>query len=243
MKNLKRLGIVQPGKIGDIIICLPIAKYYFDRGYDIIWPIHVSYIQHFSSEYINYVNFIPIPIFDCKYAKDVCNSQYSCNNIIDLTITLPNGNSHNTDFFLKQHKLFEANNHCIFFDEIKYNIANVPFSEKWNLVYSINKDNEKTLEEKIRIADNTEYIITHWEGSDCRRQIQLENTKNKSIIEIKPLSKSVFDWTNILRKASALVLIDSCFANLVEQLNLPQRKIFLARSSPRPTLKNKWQII
>lgn len=243
MKNLKRLGIVQPGKIGDVIICLPIAKYYFDRGYDVVWPIHVSYIQHFSSKYINYVNFIPIPAFDCKQARDVCSSQYSCNHIIDLTITLPNGNLHNTNFFLNEHMLFENKAPCTFFDEIKYNIANVPFDEKWNLVYNIDQENQKRLEEKIDIKNIKEYIVTHWEGSDCRRQIQLENTNNKSIIEIKPLSESIFDWTNILKKASALVLIDSCFANLAEQLNLPQRKIFLARSSPRPTLRNKWQIV
>jgi ADP-heptose:LPS heptosyltransferase len=34
------LGIIQPGKLGDIIIVLPAAKYLHDKGYKVYWPVY-----------------------------------------------------------------------------------------------------------------------------------------------------------------------------------------------------------
>jgi hypothetical protein len=235
MNKLNRLGIIQPGKVGDIIICLPIAKYYFDKGYEVIWPVDKNIIDNFIG-YIDYVKFVPIDYLHCGIAKKICIEQEWCNTIIDLSFCLPGSwEGRNTT-------LFQEN--TLPFDQLKYQIAQVPFEEKWNLQYTSNQTNENFLYEKYYENLHTkQYIVAHWQGSDYQRKIQLENTNNMPIIEIKPITKSVFDWTNILTKATALVLIDSCFANLVEQLNLTQKKIFLTRPSPRPTLKHNWTII
>lgn len=48
MFNSKKLTIILSGKIGDIIICLPIAKYYYDKGYTIYWPIYDFLISNFN---------------------------------------------------------------------------------------------------------------------------------------------------------------------------------------------------
>jgi len=53
MQN-KILHLVQPGKIGDIVICLPIAKTYFDNGYEIKWYVNNQYAKLF--DYVDYVN-------------------------------------------------------------------------------------------------------------------------------------------------------------------------------------------
>ena len=39
---LMKIGILQPGRLGDIIICLPIAKYYADQGFEVVWPMFES---------------------------------------------------------------------------------------------------------------------------------------------------------------------------------------------------------
>ena len=67
--SMKRIGIIQPGRIGDILICLPIAKWYYDRGHEIIWPVDSAIIKNFIG-YIDYVKFIPVN-FDCRDAYEI----------------------------------------------------------------------------------------------------------------------------------------------------------------------------
>ena len=40
------LKIVQPGRLGDILLCLPIAKWYLDHGKCdlVVWPVHYDYL-------------------------------------------------------------------------------------------------------------------------------------------------------------------------------------------------------
>ena len=87
---MKNLGILQPGKLGDIIICLPIAKYYFDKGYQIHWPIFNNFVDTFR-EVINYVNFYPVTnnVYECFYeAKNILNS-LDINELFDIAATFP----------------------------------------------------------------------------------------------------------------------------------------------------------
>src|SRR3989442_14672685 len=56
------IAIIQPGKIGDIIICLPIA-HYFHRRQEVIWPIHKSLSPMFEAA-VDYVKFIAVDSYD-----------------------------------------------------------------------------------------------------------------------------------------------------------------------------------
>jgi hypothetical protein len=228
---MKKGGIILPGKIGDIIICLPIAKHYFDMGYEIYWPIYDFYIKNFTN-YVNYVNFIPISINNC-----IQNSIHILNNlnceIIDLSFTSPNSwHNENTRRFLNQNNPF---------DEFRYELANVPFSKKWTLEIQRNYINEDILYQQLVKKD---YVAMHLEGSDGRKEITIENPFDYQIIDITQKTDSIFDWIKILQNAKKLVMFDSCFANLVEQLNLHNKKIFLLRSDKlrTPVLKNNWTI-
>ena len=53
---MKKLLIIQPGKLGDIILMMPIAKYYYDLGYTIDYPVFSNFYKFFNN--INYVNAI-----------------------------------------------------------------------------------------------------------------------------------------------------------------------------------------
>ena len=203
---MRKLGIIQPGKIGDIIICLPIAKWYYDRGYEIIWPVDQNIIQNFV-DYVGYVTFIPI-IFDCRVANQVCFDNM-CTKIIDISFTIPGASSYNSNNYLTQDTYS--------FDEYKYFLADVPFEEKWNLQITRHLDREEQLEIFLHINDP--YVLIQENSSDCVRKVQWDNDKIRRI-DITKASGSVFDWIKILQKAEKHILIASSFTNLIDQLNI-----------------------
>lgn len=51
-----------------------------------------------------------------------------------------------------------------------------------------------------------------------------EVARGLPIVEIRSLTDSVFDWLRVIERASCLLMIDSCYANLVEQLGIQVRK-------------------
>lgn len=211
---MRKLGIIQPGKIGDIIICLPIAKWYHNKGYQVIWPVDRNIINNFIG-YVDYVDFIPVN-FDCEQAKMACY-QNNCNTIIDLSFTIPNANNMNSSNYLQQ-ELFS-------FDEFKYHIADVPFEEKWNLDIIRNSAREKELFDSL--YKNQNYVVVQENSSDRNRKVSWENTE-KLRVDIEPFkSQSVFDWLTVLEKADQHILIASCFTNLLDQLNIVADKQYV----------------
>jgi hypothetical protein len=239
---MKKLGIIQPGKIGDIIICLPIAKWYYDKGYDVIWPVDRNIINNFI-DYVEYVKFIPID-FDCRVAHQICFNEM-CNKIIDVSFTITGASSFNSENYLKQ-DLYS-------FDEYKYFLADVPFEEKWNLKITRHMDREDNLEKFHYI--NSPYVIIQENSSDCVRKVQWTNETIRRI-DITNASASVFDWITVLEKAEQHILIESAISNMVDQLNItvPKQILLLkngyygdklndARFRGEPVLRLNWEKI
>jgi hypothetical protein len=236
---MKKLGIIQPGRIGDIIICLPIAKWYSDRGYDVLWPIEKDMIKHFEG-YVDYVKFIPIE-FDCRLAHQVCFSNF-CTKVIDLAFTIPNANNMNSHNYLAQDSYA--------FDEFKYFLADVPFEEKWKLQITRNREKEEQL--RNRVGAFGDYVVVQEKASDSQRFVKWENPDVKRI-DITPISDSVFDWLGVFENAKQHIFIESCLSNLVDQLNIPVEKNVLllkhgyygnllkdGRVRGLPVLKREW---
>lgn len=227
---MRRLGIIQPGRLGDIIICLPIAKWYSDRGYEIVWPIEHSYLHNFA-DYIDYVNFVGIDSLDCNAARKECVP--NCNNIIDLSISFPNSHPYNDSLFY-QHR------NSIPFDQLKYEFADVPFEEKWNLFFNRNLEAEKKLESQIYKASES-FTLVHTRGSS--ETFVYHPEADEAVIYVNDISKSIFDWCGLIEKAKKIVAIDSSFANLVEQYGFTGPKFLVRRSADvRPTYRD-WKII
>lgn len=227
----RRLGIVQPGRIGDVIICLPIAKWYADRGYYVIWPV-ASYIAEQMINYIDYVHFIPISGLDCAISRNILYA--NCNTVIDLAFSFPNSTPFNDSIYAAQKSLKT-------FDEIKYDIANVPFSEKWNLTFKRNKVAEEALYDGL--VSGVPYTLIHLEGST--QSVECIPSGHQHVVHVKPLSKSLFDWCGIIERADCIVAVDSCLANLVEQSGLNQCSKKLIKRVPdvRPMYQNNWTVV
>ncbi len=228
---MKKLGIIQPGRIGDIIICLPIAKWYNDNGYEIVWPIHDIYMPHFK-DYIDYVNFIGINDLNCNSARIECIKV--CNMILDLSITMPFSNNINDQYFME-------NKLKLSFDEVKYLIANVPFEKKWDLIFKRNFISEKKLESNFNDLYNKNYTLVHNKGSS--ESFVYNPAPGENVIYVSELTGSIFDWYSIILKSNKIIAIDSSFSNLVEQLGYNGPKFLIRRSADIRPIYKSWKII
>jgi hypothetical protein len=232
-KMKKKLGLVQSCGIGDIIIALPIAKFYHDRGVEVYWPIDERFLPSFRDA-VDYVTFIPFPFK--PNADGFINTPLkllnavSCDRIVTLYSYIANTAINNKTFYA-----------CLKFDEYKYAIAGVPFAEKWNLAIKRNPKREQALFDAV--VKNPDYVVVHKQGSNARRDVIVPaRCKDHQRIEIDERTDCIFDWLMVLEKARFLLLIDSCFSNLVEQLEIKVEKQFVLRSDVHftPVLLGDW---
>jgi hypothetical protein len=232
---MRKLGLIQSRGLGDIIIALPIAKYFHDRGWHVVWPIDQRFLPSFAPA-VDYVEFIPLE-FTASIEGFLLTPMRllkaaGCERIIPLYSHLTNTSVANADLA-----------RSLKFDEYKYAIAGVPFREKWNLNIKRNPEREQRLFDQV--VRSPRYAVRQLEGSNCRVRFDTPETpETDQTIDITPLTNNIFDWLLVLERATSLVLIDSCYANLVEQLGLPVRKTFILRSPTpfTPVLCGAWHI-
>ena len=239
---MKSLGIIQPLKIGDIIICLPIAKHYSKLYDKVYWPVLKNYCQMFQN-HVDYVEFIPV-----EYNYNVMNNARNLvkgSNILELAFNFSD-TTESTNSFQRQNTKS--------FDEFKYTLGGVPFDEKWNL--DIKRDYSREEELYQKLIKNPDYVVYQNRASDYVVNFNLNMGDHKyDIIELKDYTNDVFDWLTILERAKKLVLIESCFSNLVDQLHIKTDKILLLKHGyygaklddgtlrGMPRLRENWETI
>jgi hypothetical protein len=234
---MKRLGLIQSRGIGDIIIALPIAQHYLATGYEVFWPIDAGFVP-FVSQVEPRVKFLPVrndaPGFMYDEPKRLLEAQ-GCSEVICLY-----------SYLSSQPAIGESRlSQSLKFDEYKYAISKVPFRKKWELVLRRNPERERALQTRLNLR--SPYAVVHREGSNRSfdQVLPPQLFGGLKVVEIKPITDNPFDWIGVLRNATLLVLLDSVFANLVEQLNFPNEKIFLLRSEVRftPVMRNGWRFV
>jgi hypothetical protein len=230
-----KIGLIQSRGMGDIIVALPIAKYYVDRGNEVYWPINEGLMPSFVNA-APYVHWLPVPLKDdWVYAVPLdMLKRAGCERIFltDLCVERPHLTNIAFALFLK-------------FDEYKYAVAGVPFREKWNL--SIVRDAAREQALFDRVVKTKDFIVAHLQGSNMTATFRLssfasELVKDCQSIEITPLTDNIFDWLLVIERAALRITLDSCFANLIEQLKIPGRKLFIPRSIAHhtPVLQGDW---
>lgn len=194
VRDLKanKLLIQQPGKVGDIICCAPIAKYYADQGYEVHWQVPKEYHPLFS--YFDYVT----PV-------EEISEQYSRN--IDISFGL-NLKSPTNITWQKRKRDLDS------FVTLKYELAGVPVSELRNLSYNRNQANEQMLLNQVKESYGDTYILVHDE-SDYGTPIKVDSTFPIVYFE-KVQGVSIFDWRLVIENAKQIHCIDSSLANFVD---------------------------
>lgn len=219
----KRLGIIQSRGLGDLVIALPIAHHYHQEGWEIIWPILDEFLPSMSRA-APWVKWVPIPHDPPgRYFYDVPMERLR-NFKVDEVLCLYQA--------LTGHKFHEDT--CFqytSFDQYKYIKAGVPFMKKWELAQCITRDPAREQALYDRVVQNPNYVVVHLEGSDHKAQFDPSIIPaGWQIIEITAQTDCIFDWLGVLEGAQSLVMVDSVFANLVDQLGIGDDRYFIPRS-------------
>ena len=239
-KNNKKLGIIQSRGLGDIFIALPIAHYYHKQGYEIYWPVCDEFMGSLVSP-VPWVNWISVPVDpQGLYFYDVPVSLLE-NEGVEQVLCLYQSLTGHPEF--TRVPWFQIQK----FDEYKYTRTGVPFVNKWKLGECITRDPEQELTLFNKVVKHHQYYVTHLEGSNFNTDIDLPDLPDSwQRVSITPgLTDNIFDWLTIIENAQLLVCIDSCVANLVDQLGLPvKEKIWIPRSHihATPVLGGTWTI-
>jgi len=220
----KRLGIIQSRGLGDLIIALPIAKWYADRDWEIYWPICEQFYPSMKDS-APWVKWIPIPIDPVgHFFYDVPMERlknFKCDEIVCLYQALTGHPE------LSDEKYFQYTK----FDQYKYIKMGVPFMEKWNLAPCITRNPEREQALYDRVVTTPNYAVLHLKGSDA--QVDIDRSiipTDWQQIEITEQTDCIFDWLKVIEGAQSLIMIDSVYSNLVDQLGIGEDHYFIQRS-------------
>jgi len=230
----RALGIIQPARIGDILLCLPIARHYFEDGRDIHWPA-MSYCYEMFAPAVCWVTWHEIPM---NFQRAVTASKEVLGSEMDI-LNLANG------FFEEEELTREHSLSGMRFDAFKYARAQVPLEKKWGGVH-IEKPKLQ-----IQISNCSRYTLYHPQGScgfSVRRQCLdvLREYYYGPTIEIRKETGSIFHWMDMLEHAEEIAVIDSCFAILADMIGWRYRRRTLIQDNPdflTPTFAPAWDII
>jgi hypothetical protein len=90
------------------------------------------------------------------------------------------------------------------------------------------------------------YALIHLAGSSFGASLSLDFLPSELLrIEIQELTDSIFDWLSLIEGAKVIVMIDSVFANLVDQWGIAATKYWIPRSQilQTPVLGLDWTIL
>jgi hypothetical protein len=237
----RRIGIIQSRGLGDLIIALPIALHYRESGYDeILWPICEEFMPSMVKA-APWVTWIPLKTTrdgSFFYFHAYNNLKYrDCEDIVCLYQYLSSMPE------LSDPDLFPI----LKFDQYKYATAGVAFKNKQRLGECIVRDPAAEDRVYASVVDPAaaRYIVVHVEGSSLKLNLDFSEAEAQGyqVVEIREgITDNIFDWLKVIEGAESLYLIDSCFANMVDGLDLHRDKWFIRRSKMdlTPVLLSDW---
>jgi hypothetical protein len=225
--------------MGDIIIALPIADYYIEQGWEVFWPIDAAFVEMFAriKPAINFLGVTRPATPDQNYFLHA-PLRLLVENKCDRTVVLY---SYLGGMNLADPRLANS----LKFDEYKYAIAGVPFERKWTLEYERDIESEEALFESLKISGD--YVLIHDRSTEMAAPVEIspDLTRGLELVRIASVTDSIFDWRLTIERASKLIMVNSCFANLVEGLNLENEKLLFLYSPVAftPVFANNWRFI
>lgn len=238
--NPPSIGIIQSRGLGDIVIALPIARYYHDQGYKVYWPLCEEFLPSFRDT-AAWIHWIPVPTDsrgDFFYNEPVRRlKNLGCTEIIPLYQSL----SSHPEF--SQANWFQIQK----FDEYKYTRAGVPFLHKWRLNECITRNHEREQKLFDKVVSDSKYYVTHLTGSSFTAPVDLSGVPESwgQQVNITAVTDQIFDWLKVIEYAQGLIMLDSVYANIVDQLTIPVEKYWIPRSHIHltPVLGSEWTIL
>ncbi len=229
MKPLGKLLLVQPGRMGDILICLPIAEH-FSRDYDVSWFCPSEFHGLFRN--IGYC--APVEAATLRDFDRVVDLSFAMP--AELMSALDGYNGHEiAHWWGANHARFDS------FVPAKYELAGVPLEKRWKLNWVRDQRRENDLFDLL--ASERDYSLCHLQGSSGPRiKLNMEHA-----IEFAPVADfNVFDWYKIATNSAEIHCIDSCLCNFVDvipHLHDTRKFFYRGRNELRcvdTLLRNNW---
>lgn len=242
---MAKIGIIQSRGLGDIIIALPLARWYYNRNHHIVWPICSEFMGSVQTA-APWVEWIPMETdpqgrFFLEVPRAILESQgVESQNQLYLYQYL---SSHPE---LTDPELFSI----LKFDQYKYWVAEVPFREKWNIRSCIERDEgrERELLERLRISPRDRIAISHTSGSTF--SLKLDTSWLDPAVRVinveDHMTSNIWDWLGVLDCAEAAICVDSAMSNLIDSWGFDHMDLYWVRRSAwdlSPVLGSAWTII
>lgn len=228
--------LIQPGAFGDIFLCAPIAKWYSDRGYNVDWPVAGKFLPLLS--YFNYVSPLELPeeSLDPDWLRSDVMKILPMTSNYDKVVNLADRGPHPT----AQH--FSEN-----FEQCKYRLAEVPFSEKNNLSWERDLGKEENLFNLLGLSSKDPYALVHKE--DSSGEMAVVPPVNMKVVEVKPIENySIPDWFKVFENASEIYCVESSIHQFLDGIiqHLTDKRFLLKRPSIAPdyrfTVSENWDL-
>lgn len=264
---MAKIGLIQVRGLGDCVIILPMAQWLHSQGHEVFIALDSRFCEQFQSA-APYCTFVSVPTEIFNPERGIHNEywfEYPYKKLetigCDTIISFP---QHESILLDKRPELWESLGHRVSgpyempafeskafkhlkFDEYKYYVAKMPLKLKWSLKLNRNHARELALYEKL-VDSTKKQIVCHLEGSNISvnpNALQFDKDVFQMITITPEHTDNIFDWLLLMEKAHTLVMIDSVFFNLAEQLNFTNQKYFIRRS-PRestPVIGNHWDFL
>jgi hypothetical protein len=216
MKN-KICLIRQSAGIGDIIFCRKIGLYYYNKGYDVIWPV----IKEFSwlNDYIN----------DNKINYCLVNNDFLFKGVYQN---------------LEQKNIFESKNfifiplhvHNLLDSSVmksKYKLVDLTY-EDWNKYFNLKRNYIKEKElyfEILKLKENEKYILVNRNFAsppDILQKNFIVLNDTLKIINMNMIEGfTLFDWCKVIENAEEIYTVETSINYIIDKLDIKAKKLEL----------------
>lgn len=217
---MKSCVIRQPAGMGDIFMCLKIAKVYHDMGYNIVWPIYPQYL--YLNDYLN-IDFKFISTGSEFIAKDIFISNPK--RIVETNeyVYLP----------------LEVASHVVGEPvmDAKYRLVNIDIDDYLDYFsFRRNKDREDNLyHNDLDLLDISSYRLCNKNYAslpDVRtfdRNFVITNRNLYDVhMTISPYT-NLFDWCKAVENCKEFHTVGTSITFIAEKLDLKAEQIFMYR--------------
>jgi len=225
---MKTCLIIQSGAMGDIFVVAPIAKFYFDRGYLVYWPVRSDYYE--TMKYFPYINRLLVdpgkyPPLDRDWLRSDSMHLEKITGHYDLVLNLADRSmvtgQHGTETF----------------EEYKYRKAGVPFELKHHLVWKRNMEREIRHYNDL-VPEDEDYILVHTTSSRGDHTIIPETETRHKVEADKVEGFYIPDLYRVILGAKAIYCVESAIHQFIDgMINQVRAKGIPCYLLSRPTLR------
>jgi len=220
--------MLQPARLGDIVILLPIAKKYADMGYEVVWPIWRR--CSFFAVHAPYVTWRILPV-DYHRPHQVKAAAPEVAEWLEPLFGFAGTE--------KVTAAWKASG--MSFDAYKYKLCRENVESKFNLDILRNPAREEELFKQE--YPGKPYVLVSDLCSKGVVDVMSKVEEGKTVVKVHPTTDDPLDWLLLMERAEKLMFVDSFMLNLANQLKIPGCHVAIPKPNhPRhgPVLNSYW---